>query len=207
VTVIALVTGATVVLQAQANMPRFGVSQYFGDLLIVVAVKELGPFFTALVVIGRSGAALAAYIGNMRVTREIDALEVMGIDPVRFVVLPAFWGMVVAVTCLNLYFAGIAIVGGLAVAGATVNLPFVATLGKVMEALTLAHVLTSFFKGVLFGLAIGIASSYHGLRVQSIRGVPQAAIKAVVLSMALVLVLNLVITMAANALGEVFANA
>jgi len=94
-------------------MPKFGVSAYFGNILIRVVIRELGPFFTSFVVIGRSGSALATFIGNMRVSKEISALEVMGVDPVRFLIMPAFVAMVVSMVCLSVYFDIIAIIGGL----------------------------------------------------------------------------------------------
>lgn len=192
--VAALLTGVTVVLQASDNMPRFGVGDYFGKLLILVVVQELGPFFTGLIVSARSGSAFAAYVGNMRVTREIAALEVMGIDPVHFTILPAFWGMVISAICLNVYFAIVAIGGGLVVAGITANLPILISLNKAMQALTLTHVLLSLFRGLLFGAIVAIVSGYHGLQVRSIRDVPQATLKSVVYSLATMILVTILIT-------------
>jgi phospholipid/cholesterol/gamma-HCH transport system permease protein len=196
--VVGLLSGVTIVMQAMTNMPQFGVGQYFGNILVMVVVRELGPFFTALVVIGRSGSALAAYIGNMRVTREIDALSTMGIDPVHFLVLPAFFGTVVSLICLNVYFDVIAIGGGLLVARLAVtsfNVPFMIFAERVLEALTLWDLLVSFFKGTFFGAIIAIVSCYFGLQVRSIRQVPQASLKAVVVSMVVMLFVNVLVTL------------
>jgi phospholipid/cholesterol/gamma-HCH transport system permease protein len=199
VSVVGLVTGVTVVLQASANMPRFGVGDYFGKLLILVVVRELGPFVTGLIVSARSGAAFAAYVGNMRVSRETAALEVMGIEPVYFLVLPAFWGMVISAICLNVYFAVIAIGGGLLVAGVTANLPILISLNKVLQALTLSDVWWSLFRGLVFGMIVAIVSGYQGLMVRSIREVPQAALKSVVYSVAVMILVNALITVGTNA--------
>lgn len=87
---IALSCGITIAVQATTNMPQIGASEYFGTIMVISVIRELGPFFTSLVVIGRSGAALAAYIGNMRVAKEISALEVMGINLNHFLVMPVF---------------------------------------------------------------------------------------------------------------------
>jgi len=194
VAVIAMVTGVTVVLQATDNMPRFGVGDYFGKILIVVVVRELGPFFAGLIVSARSGAAFAAYVGNMRVSREIAALQVMGIDPVAFLVLPAFLGMVISAMCLNVYFAVVAIGGGLLVAGVTADLPFLVSLSKVTQALTFLDVASSLLKGVIFGVIVAIVSGYYGLAVRSVREVPQAALKSVVYSMAVMIIVNVALT-------------
>ncbi len=121
--VIGLLCGITIIIQAMTNMPKFGVGEYFGNILIIVVIRELGPFFTSLVVVGRSGSALATYIGNMRVSKELSALEVMGIDPVHFIVMPAFVGMVISMVCLSVYFDIIAIIGGYFIAQVKVSDP------------------------------------------------------------------------------------
>ena len=82
---IALCCGVIISVQAMTTMPKFGASGYFGSVMVIRVVRELGPFLTALIVAGRSGAALAAYIGNMRVTKELAALTVMGISPIQFI--------------------------------------------------------------------------------------------------------------------------
>ncbi len=193
--VVALVTGATVVLQATVNMPRFGVRGYFGGILIAAVVRELGPFFTALIVIGRSGAAFAAYVGTMRVSREVAALEVMGIDPVQFLVLPAFCGMVAGMVCLNVYFAFIALGGGLMVAGAMTNAPLKPFVDNLLDALTFSDLAISLSKSALFGVIAATVSGFHGLQVRTIRGIPQASLRAVVNGMAAMILVNVLLTL------------
>lgn len=192
--IIAFLCGNTIVIQAMTNMPRFGVTEYFGNILVLAVVRELGPFFTALVVVGRSGTALAAHLGTMRVNKEVAALEVMGVDPVHFLVVPALVGMTASIVCLSIYFDIIAIVGGLIVANYTVDIPFWVFMNKVLEALTLKDILISLLKGFIFGIVIAIVSSWNGLAVKNIRGVPLAAINSVVGSMALTIVFNILVT-------------
>lgn len=192
--IIAFFCGVTIVLQSMTTMPQFGVTEYFGNILVVAVVRELGPFFTSLVVIGRSGAALAAYIGTMQVNKEIDALEVMGIDPVHFVVVPAFVGMTLSMVCLNCYFDMIAVVGGLVIANVTVQVPFGIFFIKVLDALSWMDVLLSISKGIVFGAVIAVMSCWYGMAVRNIRAVPQAAMRAVVGSMTVTIVLNILVT-------------
>ena len=192
--IIAFFCGVTIILQSMTTMPQFGVTEYFGNILVVAVVRELGPFFTSLVVIGRSGAALAAYIGTMRVNKEIDALEVMGIDPVHFVVVPALAGMTLSMICLNCYFDMIAIVGGLVIANVTVQVPFGIFLSKVLDALSWIDILLSSFKGLVFGAVIAVVSCWYGMAVNNIRAVPQAAMRAVVGSITVTIILNIIVT-------------
>jgi phospholipid/cholesterol/gamma-HCH transport system permease protein len=201
VSIIAFIAGSTIIMQAMTNMPKVGVSEYFGKILVIAVVRELGPFFTSLVVIGRSGAALAAHIGTMRVNKEVAALEVMGIDPVSFLVVPALAGMVGAIICLNIYFDLIAIVGGLIVAGFTVDIQFGLFLSKVLAALSVTDILISTLKSTIFGVIIAVVSCHWGLHVTTIRGVPQAAIRSVVGSMAGTIFLNVVVTVGMVILG------
>lgn len=197
VSAIGLISGVTIVIQAMTNMPRIGVGQYFGKILKIAVVRELGPFFTALVVIGRSGTALAAYIGNMRVGREISALEVMGVDPLHFLVVPALWGIVISMVCLNVYFAIVAIAGGLLVAhglGVSANIPIVIFTERVLQALVWQDVLVSMVKALLFGLVVATVSCHYGLKVKVVREVPQASIKSVVVSMVAMIGFNIIVT-------------
>lgn len=194
VSIIAFICGVTIVLQSMKAMPQIGATEYFGNILVIAVVRELGPFFTSLVVIGRSGAALAAYIGTMRINKEIDALEIMGIDPVHFVVVPALAAMSLSMLCLNCYFDVVAIIGGLTIANVFVQIPFGIFLGKVIDALTWVDVLISCSKGLLFGVVIAIVSCRSGLMVKSIRAVPQAAMKAVVGSMTITIIVNILVT-------------
>ena len=197
---IALMCGSAIVLTAMFNMPRFGVGEYFGKILVMMVVGELAPFAAALVVVGRSGSALAAYIGTMRVSREVDALEVMGIDPVQFIVQPAFVGIVVSVICLNVYFITIAILGGLVVAQFATEIPFGIFFGNLLEALRFRDVAFTLSKSLVFGLIVALVSSWHGLRVRNVRGVPMAAINAVVGSMFFIIAANIILSLGYYAL-------
>jgi len=192
---LASLCGSAIILVTMHNMPKLGVGEYFGQILIITVVGELGPFVTSLVVVGRSGSALAAYIGTMRVSREVDALEVMGIDPIQFIVQPAFVGIVASVICLNLYFIIIAILGGLTVATFITGMPFGIFFEKIMEALQFKDVFFSLTKSVTFGLLVALVSSWYGMNVRNVRMVPTAALNAVVGSMFFTLIANILLSL------------
>ncbi len=191
---IAVLCGSAIILVAMFNMPKIGVGEYFGKILVIALVDELGPFATSLVVVGRSGTALATYIGTMRVSREVDALEVMGIDPIQFIVQPAFVGIVASVICLNLYFITIAICGGLVVAWLSTGVPIGIYFGRVLDALQFKDAAVSILKSVAFGTIVALTSSYYGLSVRNVRMVPIAAISAVVGSMFFTIAVNLLLS-------------
>ncbi|MBO9668424.1 MAG: ABC transporter permease, partial [Bdellovibrio sp.] len=92
VSVLALGTGGVLILQALTNLSMFGGTQMIGNFLIVMILREAGPLLVALVVIARSGTAVASELGNMRANREIEALESMGINPLSFIVFPRVLG-------------------------------------------------------------------------------------------------------------------
>jgi len=199
--IIAISCGVTITIQAITNMPKIGVGEYFGKIMVITVIRELGPFFTSIVVIGRSGAALAAYIGNMRVSKEIAALEAMGVNTVHFLVVPAFIGMSVSLICLSVFFDVIAIVGGLLVAKSIVaEVPFGIFITEILHAIILKDVVVSVFKCLLFGSIIAVVSCYHGLAVDNVRIVPRAVFRAVVGSIVVTIVTNVIITIGFYAL-------
>ena len=112
VTVLALASGSIVILQSSAQLSFLGGGDMIGNLLVVVIVRELSPLLTALIVIARSGTAVASEIGNMRVNKEIEALESMGINPLSYIVFPRLAGGVISVLCLAFYYILISLVGG-----------------------------------------------------------------------------------------------
>lgn len=113
VAVICGCTGVILSLQSALVLERFGASSYVPNMVGLSMVKELGPLLTAIIVTGRSGAAFAAEVATMQITEEIDALEVMGLDPVRFIVWPKFLAMVVMMPCLTM----LANISGIAAGG------------------------------------------------------------------------------------------
>jgi phospholipid/cholesterol/gamma-HCH transport system permease protein len=194
ISIIGLLCGIIISIQSMTNMPKIGAGEHFGSIMVIAVIRELGPFFTSLVVIGRSGAALAAYIGNMRVSKEISALESMGIDLIHFLVLPAFIGMIVSLVCLNIYFDLVAIVGGLLVAKIAVAVPFGIFIGKVLEAITMLDIVVSVVKSVVFGATIAVISCWYGLQADNVRMVPRSVFRAVVGSILATLVINVIAT-------------
>lgn len=197
---LALLLGGVTIVQAATVMPRFGSGDYLGAVMVLVVLRELAPLFVAFLIAGRTGSALASYLGTMKVGQEIDALESMGIDPVRFLVLPALLGSTVATVCLSLLFSAVAILGGYAVASiiavtmpqfGAIHLPFGLFLEKMAAALTAADAFILILKPMAFGSSIALIACHHGLSVGiSPHEVPQGTRKAVVLSLVTVVFID-----------------
>jgi phospholipid/cholesterol/gamma-HCH transport system permease protein len=195
VSVLALVTGAIVVLQSSSQLSFLGGSDMIGNLLVVIIVRELGPLLTALVVIARSGTAVASEIGNMRANREIEALEVMGINPLSFIVFPRLLGGIISVLCLAIYYILIAILGGFFVTRLIQNMSLSFYLDSLASAVAAEDLWLFLLKNAFSGMIIFVVACYQGLSVmKSHTEVPIATTQAVVKSIGYVVVFNLTVT-------------
>ena len=195
ISVLALATGSIVIMQSTAQLSLLGNASFIGNVMVVVIMRELGPLVTALVVIARSGTAVASEIGNMRVHREIEALEVMGINPLSFIVFPRLAGGVISVICLAFYFNLVALFGGFLVSSFIQNMAFSFYLDSLAQAIAAEDVALFLLKNGFSGMIIFVVSCYQGLLVkQSSHEVPQVTTKAVVNSIVYVTGFNLTVT-------------
>lgn len=195
ITVLALACGGICILQSTAQLSLLGNASMMGNILVVIIVREVGPLVTALLVIARSGTAVASEIGNMRVNREIEALESMGINPLSYIVFPRLIGGVVSVLCLAFYFNLIALFGGFLVTRVIQDMPFSFYAESLANALAIEDVALFLVKNTFSGLIIFVVSCYQGMLVkQSSHEVPQVTTKAVVNSVIYVTTFNLTVT-------------
>jgi phospholipid/cholesterol/gamma-HCH transport system permease protein len=195
ISVLALASGSLVILQSSTNLSLLGGNSVVGDLLVAIVVRELAPLLTALIVIARSGTAVASEIGNMRVNREIEALEAMGIHPLSYVVFPRMMGGIVSVICLSVYYVLVACMGGYLVAKILHDLPFSYFFDALARAFSMADLGLFFLKNTFSGAIIFTISCYQGLLVkQSPHEVPQVTTKAVVDSVIYVVAFNMTVT-------------
>jgi phospholipid/cholesterol/gamma-HCH transport system permease protein len=195
ISVLALASGSIVILQSSTNLSLLGGGAILGDLMVAIIVRELAPLLTALIVIARSGTAVASEIGNMRVNREIEALEAMGIHPLSYVVFPRLIGGVVSVVCLAVYFVLVACLGAYLLTSLLHDLPFSFYGEALARAFSSADVGLFVLKNTFSGLIIFMISCYQGFLVkQSPHEVPQVTTKAVVNSVIYVVLFNLTVT-------------
>jgi phospholipid/cholesterol/gamma-HCH transport system permease protein len=194
--VIALLLGMIIIMQAGTQLPKLGASGLLGNIIVLTVIRELGPLITAVIVIGRSGAAITTELGNMSVGREITALTLMGIPVGRFLVMPRVIGMVIALICLTLYFDAVAVLGGFMFAQLKLTVPIDAFIQGVTRALSFRDVGLTALKSLSFGLAVAAICCYHGLAVRSsYTEVPQQTTKAMINAVTMCLLLDIIISL------------
>ncbi|WP_415062507.1 MlaE family ABC transporter permease [Bdellovibrio sp.] len=195
ISVLALGVGAVMILQSLSNLSLLGGTQMIGNFLIVMILREAGPLMVALVVIARSGTAVASEVGNMRANREIEALESMGINPMSFIVFPRVVGGIISVLALAFYFNLIALIGGFLVTRFLQDMPMAFYTDSLMKAVAKEDALIFLLKNGFSGMIIFVVSCYQGLSVKrSPHEVPQVTTQAVVNSIIFVVVFNLIVS-------------
>jgi phospholipid/cholesterol/gamma-HCH transport system permease protein len=182
--------GGVVIAQAQAFGIKFGLSKSLGDLLSTLIIRELGPLFTAIIVVGRSGTAIVTELAAAKVLGEITALEASGLDPMQVIALPRVIACAIGVTVLTIYFDVAALVGGLVATWWLAHLPpaeFLASLRVAVGESDLGRVLA---KSLAAGAGIGTLCCWSGMRAGgSPSTIPQSVTKGTVRSLGFVFIL------------------
>ena len=160
---IAFLVGATMGLQSAAQLRQFGADIFVVDLIVVSMTRELGPLMAAIVIAGRSGASVAAELGTMTVTEEVDALRTMGLHPIRYLVVPKVLAISLVQPLLTLYANALGILGGLLVAMTWLDLGPTAFTARMAEVLEMKDVLVGLCKSLIFAWLIVTIGAWHGL--------------------------------------------
>ena len=163
---LSLLLGFTVIVQSLPQLQGVGAHGLIGKILVISIVRELGPIVTAMVVITRSGTAMAAEMATNRITGQIEALEAMGVDVFHYLIAPRLMGSMVSLFCMVIYFDVIALVGGFLVASIQLTMPWTLYSQYILESLQPIDLYISLSKSILFGFVITLFSCYHGLRAQ-----------------------------------------
>ncbi|HET7505487.1 MAG TPA: ABC transporter permease [Kofleriaceae bacterium] len=163
---LSFLTGMTMAFQGAVQLQRFGAGVFVADMIGVSMVRELVPLMTAVIITGRTGAAIAAELGTMQVRSEIDALSTMGISPVRFLILPRLLAITVIGPALTLIGTFIGILGGMVVAAVRLDMPPVTFWSRVVDRVTLSDFVHGLGKSLVFAWIIGLAGSHLGMRAR-----------------------------------------
>ena len=187
--------GLILALQSAYELRKFGALNYVASAVAISMSRELGPLITAIVVIGRSGSAFAAEIGTMKVTEEIDALEIMAISPVQFLVAPKFLAMTLMLPCLTIWANSMGILGGALFGVAQADFTFWRYIQASLDALFLRDITTGLIKSVMFGATITAVGCQEGFATGAgAEQVGRSTTRAVVMSIFLVIAVDLVFT-------------
>jgi len=187
--------GLTLAMQGAQELSRMGASSYVPNLVAVTILRELGPLLVGVVVIGRSGSAVTAELGTMKVGEEIEALEVMAINPVRFLVVPRFLAMLIMLPVLTVFGNYIGMAGGWTICHFTLDMNTAGYIQRLMEAGSPMDLYSGIIKSFVFAWLIILISCQSGLGVSGgAEGVGLSTTSSVVTSILAMLVANAVLT-------------
>jgi len=188
-------TGAVFAMQIYLGMKAINADSFIGPIVTIALSKELAPVLSGLVVAGRCGAAMAAQIGSMKVTEQIDALEVMGINSYQYLAVPRILGAMISLPLLSGIFLLIGYGGSWLVGVKVLQIDEILYTQKISDFMRLGMVAEGLIKAAVFGYLIGIIGTYHGFNVTGgAEGVGKGTNMAVVWGMITVLVVDFFLT-------------
>ncbi len=195
VALIGLFTGMVLALQASTGLSRFNAQSAIANLVVLSMTRELGPVLTAVMVAGRVGAAMAAQIGTMRVTDQIDALSTLSTQPMKYLVAPRLLAGVIALPLLVVVADVLGVCGGYLVAVFSLGFDGHTYLKNTIDFMTTLDVVSGLVKAAVFGLLIALLGCYYGYRSKGgAEGVGAATTNAVVVSSALIFAFDYILT-------------
>ena len=195
VLLVSLFTGMVLALQSAYQLTKMNAQIYISSLVALSMVRELGPVLTALVVAGRVGASITAELGTMKVTEQIDALETLAANPVKYLVVPRFLALCIMLPILTVYADFIGIIGGYLIGVYKLLIGSTIYIQKTFDPLVFKDVFTGLFKSFIFAMIICIISCYEGFRTEGgAEGVGKATTFSVVTSFILVIAADCLFT-------------
>jgi len=195
VSLTSIFAGMVMTLQIGSELGRFGAKLYIGSIVSIALVRELGPVLTALVVAGRVGSGIAAELGSMQVTDQVDALRVMAVDPYKILVNTRIIALVIMLPILVAYADILGILGGMVIANTNFNIDWMIYWTTTIDALLLNDCISGLFKPVVFALIIGTLACYVGINTTGgTKGVGNSTTFAVVLSSIFIFLTDFLLT-------------
>ena len=195
VLITAISTGMVLALQSYNGFRRFNAESLVGTVVALSMTRELGPVLTGLIVAGRAGAAMAAELGTMKVTEQIDALSTMAVNPVKYLVVPRVISSMIMMPVLTVFANLVGIVGGYFIAVQILDVNPTVYVRRTTDFLELDDIYGGILKALVFGLIIASISCYKGFATEGgAEGVGRATTGAVVISSMLILISDYFLT-------------
>ena len=195
ISVVALFTGMILALQTGLTLRDFGQEVYIGSAVAVSMIREMGPFMTGLIIAASVGSAISAQIGTMTVSEEIAALEVMSINPNRFLVMPRLVALMVMMPILTVYTNILGILGGALVGVTQLGVSVQAYMDNAIQFSSNKDLYVGLFKAFVFGIVIATVACHQGfMTIEGAVGVGRATRRSVIISFLIILVLGYMIT-------------
>lgn len=202
VTLISFLVGLILAFVGAVQLEQFGAQIYVANLVGIAMAREMGAMMAAIIMAGRTGAAFAAQLGTMRVNQEIDALQVMGLPPMDFLVLPRAIALCLMMPLLTLYADIVGIIGGGVVAAVMLDLTPTVYWDQTVYGVTLNDFLTGLIKSTVFGALIAFSGCLRGMQSgNSASAVGDAATSAVVTGIVMIIVADALFTVVFNIIG------
>ena len=190
ISLLGFLLGLIMAFQSAIPMRQFGADIYVANLIGLSMLRELGPLLTAIILAGRSGSAFAAELGTMKVSEELDALTTMGLEPVRFLVVPRVIAAVAMTPLLSVFTALLGLIGG-AVVMLSLGFPLVTYIIQVKSAVTVGDLIGGLGKSFIFGIVVAAIGCLRGLQTKSGAGaVGESTTRAVVSGLVLITVVD-----------------
>lgn len=190
-----LFAGMVIAIQTYSGISEYGAESVVASVVLISVTRELAPVLSALMVAGRIGAAMAAEIGTMRVTEQIDALVTLSANPFRYLIAPRIWAAIIVMPLLVLLGDVIGIFGGYLVGVYKLDFNPANYIVNTMDFMKPVDIIMGVVKAGVFGFVIAVMGCYHGYRSKGgAQGVGEATTNAVVTSSILILILNYLIT-------------
>jgi len=184
----AFFAGIVLAFQTAYTMKKMSAEIYIASLVSLSMTRELGPVFSALVVAARVGASITAEVGTMKVTEQIDALETLATNPIKYLVVPRFLAMAIMLPILTIYADFVGMLGGFIVGVSKLHITPHLYIKKTFDALVYKDIFTGLLKSLVFACIISIVACYEGMRTQGgAEGVGKATTQSVVISCILVI--------------------
>ena len=192
---VAFFIGMIMALQMAYQMIAMSAEIYIPSVVAVSLTRELAPVLTALIVAGRVGAGITAEIGSMKVTEQVDALRAFAVNPVKYLVVPRFLGLVIMLPILTVFADLIGIMGGFVICVYKLYISPTLYFTMVAEALTIKDIATGLIKTIFFGATIALVGCHQGLNVESgAEGVGRSTTQSVVISFILIISVDCLFT-------------
>ena len=199
ISITGFVTGIVFTKQSRPSLAEFGATSWLPSLVSIAILRALAPLITALITAGKVGSNIGAELGSMRVTEQIDAMEVSATNPFKFLVVTRVIATTFMVPVLMAYTALIGLMGGFLNVNANELTSLTTFFQKAFESIRFIDIWSSVLKSILFGFTIGIVGSYQGYNAtQGTQGVGKAANAAVVISMFLIFIEEIVVVQVVN---------
>ncbi len=154
--------GAVLSIQSYVGLERFGSTQFIGPIVFLSMTREFGPVFTAIMVIGRAGSAMTAELGSMRISEQIDALQTLCIDPVRYLVVPRVFASTIILPFLSVFCSFFGIVAGYITSVYLLNINAETYMEAIRANVEMSDIINGLIKAVIFGFLLSIIATYKG---------------------------------------------